>query len=478
MQLSKLIKKLNVKEIVGNVEGEVNEIKIDSNLVAKSDLFICVKGGNYDGHEFAVCAEQYGAVAVVCERKLEVSIPQIIVEDTRKAMNMLAREYYACPDKKLKFIGVVGTNGKTTTTHIIKTILDNANVKCGVIGTLGIFYGDNFIEPSLTTPDPLQLYKILSDMVCDGVKAVVMEVSAHAIYFDKLCGIKFEVGVFTNCTRDHLDFFKDMESYKQTKISFFKNDTCKFVVSNSDDQVGLEICNIRKDCISYGIYNPADVFAIDVKCTNYGSSFVINLFDCIYTLNLNLIGEFNVCNALASATAAALFGIKTEKIIQGLKKVQSVSGRLECVYDGEYRVFVDYAHTPDGLEKSLSALRGITDNKLICVFGCGGNRDRGKRSQMGEISAKNADFSVVTSDNPRYEEPMEIMMEIEKGILTQRKDYVLVQDRVEAIKYAMDLAQKGDVILIAGKGSERYQETLGIKRIYNDKDTVEEIIRG
>ena len=476
MLLSKLIKGLKVTQIIGDVDIEIESIKIDSNKVAQGDLFVCIKGADFDGHDFVLNAISYGASAIVCQKILDVSIPQIIVEDTRLAMNFLAREYYDFPDKKLKLIGVVGTNGKTTTTHIIKTILDNAGLKCGVIGTIGTYYGDKILEPTLTTPDPLELYKIFKNMALDGVKVVIMEVSAHAIYFDKVKDLDFEVGVFTNFTRDHLDFFQDMENYKQAKLKFFKENNCKYVVTNSDDELGREISKVCEKSISYGIYNPADVFGIDVKISPFGSSFVLNLFDCIYSVDLNLIGEFNVYNALASATATALFGVKTDKIIMGLKRVQSVSGRLECVYDGKYRVFVDYAHTPDGLEKTLKSLREITDKKLICVFGCGGNRDKGKRKVMGEISGKLADFTIVTSDNPRYEEPMEIMMEIEKGLLEKTKSYVLIQNRADAIEYAINTAKENDVIVIAGKGSETYQETLGIKQVYNDKDTVREII--
>ncbi len=478
MKLHKLIRNLKITKIIGVTDVEINEIKIDSNAINKGDIFICIKGGDYDGHCFIRDAENYGAKAVVCEKESQTSLTQIIVEDSRAAMNTLAMEYYGSPDKKLKLIGIVGTNGKTTTAHIIKTVLDDAGIKCGVIGTLGIFFGDKSYEPSLTTPDPLELYKILSEMVSAGVKAVVMEVSAHAIYFDKINGLKFEVGVFTNFTRDHLDFFKDMDSYKKTKLKFFSDNYCKYAVVNSDDKLGIEICNARAAVVSYGIYNPADVFGIQIKNNAQGSSFILNLFDCIYNVDLSLIGEFNVYNALAGATATALFGVKTDKIVNGLKKVQSVSGRLERVYDGDYKVFVDYAHTPDGLVKSLSALKPFCTGKLICVFGCGGNRDTGKRQEMGEISGKLADFTVITSDNPRYEEPMDIIFEIEKGILSSSKNYALIQDRVEAIRYALDMAKRGDVVLIAGKGSEKYQEILGIKHVYNDKDTVNEIIRG
>jgi UDP-N-acetylmuramyl-tripeptide synthetase len=315
-------------------------------------------------------------------------------------------------------------------------------------------------------------------MYKSGVKVVAMEVSAHALYYDKINDVKFEVGVLTNFTQDHLDFFGNMDDYKLAKKKLFENDRCKYKVVNADDGLGMELMNCDSKTISYGIDNPSDVFAIEVECDDIGSQFVINIFDMIYNVDLNLIGKFNVYNAMAGATATALVGVPTESIIRGLCAVKTVSGRLELVHKSNYSVYIDYAHTPDGLEKSLTALRDICKGKLICVFGCGGNRDKEKRPLMGKISGEKSDFTVITSDNPRFEDPMEVISEIENGLLTVSRNYVVVQEREDGIKYALDYAKNGDVVIIAGKGSEKYQEVLGIKHVYNDKDTVKRLVEG
>lgn len=477
MKLSELIKGLKVESIVGDTKIEICDIKIDSNEVNKGSLFICINGKDFDGHSFIKQVELYGAKAVVCEKKLNTKLTQIIVKDSRIAMSELASIFYGKVDKKMDIIGVVGTNGKTTTAHLIKQVLCSAGKKCGVIGTLGTYYLDEYIEPCLTTPDPLSLHETLFKMYSAGVRTVVMEVSAHAIYLNKLKGISFKCAVFTNFSQDHLDFFGDLENYKNAKLKFFKENVCEYVVVNSDDQVGREITTIVPRSITYGVENPSDVFAIDVKTDREGAEFIINLFDLIYNVKTKLIGKFNVYNTLATATACALLGIKPKKVIDGIEKAQRVSGRLEKIDCKDFSVYIDYAHTPDGLEKALKSLREITKKRLICVFGCGGNRDVGKRPIMGEICAKNADFCIITSDNPRYEEPMEIIYEIEKGVIKQSKKFVSIEEREQAIEYALNMAKSGDVVLIAGKGSEQYQEILGIKKPYNDKDTVEEYIR-
>ena len=477
MKLDKLIKGIDFKEIIGGNDLEISEIKTDSNQVAKGSMFICLRGKDYDGHDFVKQAEKYGAVAVVTEKKIDTAITQIVVKDTRIALSRLASKFYGSVDKKMKLIAVIGTNGKTTTAHLIKKTLEECGVKCGVIGTLGSFYLDKYIENNLTTPDPLELHKILFDMFESGVRTVVMEVSAHAIYFQKVYGIKFYCAVFTNFSQDHLDFFSDMENYKQAKLNFFKNNFSRYIITNSDDEVGREIAIKFDKAITYGIDNPADVFAIEIKESENYTEFVINLFDYIYRLKLNLIGNFNVYNALAAGSTVALLGIKPELALLSLEGVKSVSGRLERVYNGDYKVYIDYAHTPDGLKEVLSSLSKNKSGKLICVFGCGGNRDVGKRALMGSVSAEYSDFTIITSDNPRFEEPMFIINEIERGVLKKSKNYVAIEDRAEAIKYAIDVAKIGDVILIAGKGAESYQEVLGIKKLYNDKDTVIEYLR-
>lgn len=477
MTVNDLIKKTKTVEIIGDIDVDITGIKIDSNLVVEGDLFICLRGSKKDGHDYVKRAQNYGAKAIVCERKLNTYLPQIVVKNSRVALSEIAREFYCEPDKKLKIIGVVGTNGKTTTSYMIKQILDKAGHKVGLIGTLGVFYNDKVIAPSLTTPDPLELYKIFSDMVFCGVEYVVMEVSAHAIYLDKVKGINFEVGLFTNFSQDHLDFFGDMKRYKEAKLKFFKQNKINYVVTNSDDVVGREICTFNTKSITYGIENPADVFAIDVIEKQNGCAFVINLFDCVYDLRIKTVGIFNVYNALCASCACALLGVKTDDVISAIKEFKGVDGRLEKVLDKPFKIFIDYAHTPDGLEKSLTALKQFCKKRLICVFGCGGNRDANKRYIMGKISGERADFTIITSDNPRYEEPMEIICQIERGVYSKSKKFVCIENRVSAISYAINMANEGDVILIAGKGAEKYQEILGIKHEYNDKDTVKEILR-
>lgn len=477
MLLSKLIYGLKIKKIIGKTDIDIKNVIIDSKLSNKDALFICISGRGFDGHDFIKQAVKYGVSAIVCERECDANVTQIIVENTRIAMSVIAAEFYGHADKKMKIVGVTGTNGKTTTTYIIKNILDKAGVKCGVIGTLGIVYGKNHLEPTLTTPDPLELHRIFADMYKDGVKTVVMEVSAHALYWDKVEEINFEVGVFTNLTQDHLDFFDDIDTYKKAKMKMFEKGRCKFTVSNSDDPVGLEIINSVNNSVSYGIDNPADVFAVNINENDDGTDYFINLFDNVYEIKTPLIGKFNVYNSLAAATVCVLLGVKTNDCEKGLNKMCGVSGRMEKIYGGKFNIYVDYAHTPDGLKNSLSSIKNICNKRLICVFGCGGNRDESKRSIMGKISGQIADFTIITSDNPRFEEPMKIINDVEKGMLEVSKKYVIVQNREEAIKYAINYAKKGDTVLIAGKGSEKYQEILGVKHLYNDKDTVMEILR-
>lgn len=476
MKLDELIKGVNAIKIKGSTDLDIKNVKIDSNSVNDGTLFICINGRGFDGHDFISQVVNYGAIAIICEKEVDTSVTQVIVDNSRKAMSIIAGNFYSHPDKALKIIGVTGTNGKTTTTHILKKIFDVSKIKCGVIGTLGIYYCDKYLEPSLTTPDPLELFKILFDMKESGIKVVVMEVSAHALYLEKIEGLFFEVAVFTNFTQDHLDFFGTMEEYKNAKLKFFENNRCKFIVSNSDDELGLYIIQNYKNVISYGIDNPADNFAIKIAERQDGTKFVINLFDCIYDVNLSLIGKFNVYNSLAAATSSSLLGVKTDDVILGLESVKEVSGRLELVYNNDFAVYIDYAHTPDGLKKALLSLRTLSSGRIINVFGCGGNRDNGKRKIMGEISGKLADFTVITTDNPRFEEPMDIIRQIEEGVLSVSKKYVIVQDRAEGIKYALDYARKGDTVLIAGKGAEKYQDVLGVKHLYNDKETITEIL--
>lgn len=477
MKIGELLQCIKFKELIGGEDVEIAGLCTDSQKVSNGDLFFCYKGNEFDSHDFASEAVACGAAAIVCERKLDCSVPQIIVPDGRRAIAPVARAFYGYADKKLKLVGITGTNGKTTTTYILKSIFDEAGKKAGIIGTLGISYADKFISPELTTPDPIYLHSVFADMVNCGVEYVFMEVSAHAIHFNKTEGLEFAVGIFTNCTQDHLDFFGNMRDYAECKKSFFNEKICSYAVVNSDDAVGMQIISSHKNAISYGLKNPADVFAVDIQENINGTSFVINLFDELYEMNLKLAALHNVYNAMAAAACARILGVETAFVADGLEKLQSVTGRLELVakFNGA-DIFVDFAHTPDGLEKSLQALKKLCGGKLYCLFGCGGNRDRTKRPIMGRIAAENSDFCIVTSDNPRYEDPYEIISEIEAGIKPLNKKYVTVTERETATEYAINLLEKGDILLVAGKGGEYYQEIMGIKHSYNDTLVIKRII--
>jgi UDP-N-acetylmuramoyl-L-alanyl-D-glutamate--2,6-diaminopimelate ligase len=477
MQLNKLLENIDYLQIAGDTNVEINGICTDSTKVVKGNLFVCFIGGEHDSHEYIRQIEGGGAVAVVCERLLDTSLPMVVVADGRAAVAHLARAFYGFADKKLNLIAVTGTNGKTTTTYMLKSIFDKSLHKTALIGTLGIIYGDKFISPELTTPDPVFLHGVFADMAECGVEYVFMEVSAHAIYYDKINGLHFKAGIFTNCTQDHLDFFKDMKEYAAVKRSLFVGDRCAIKIINSDDELGASMINEFDGALSYGLYNPADTFAVDLQERIDGTSFVINLFDELYEINLKMPALHNVYNALAAATCARVLGVPTDKIADGLSSLKGVTGRLERVakYKGG-EIFVDFAHTPDGLEKSLSSLKKLCAGRLYCLFGCGGNRDRSKRPIMGRVAAKYADFLIITSDNPRYEDAYDIINQIVQGVKDSGTNYVAVTEREAATEYAVNLLNDGDILLVAGKGGENYQEIMGIKHYYNDTDVIKKII--
>lgn len=479
MKLKELLKYVQVKEMVGDTEIEISGLCTDSQKVKKGDLFFCFAGTKHDSHRDIPEIIQNEAVAVVCEKRLDCPLTQIIVGDGRAQIARAAQAFYGFADKKLKIVAVTGTNGKTTITHMLASIFRSNGYSAGVIGTLGISYGEKFISPELTTPDPIYLYSVLADMAAAGVKYVFMEVSAHALYYDKIYGLNFEVGIFTNCTQDHLDFFGNMKSYAECKKLLFKDGRCRTAVINSDDALGVEILSSVKDAVSYGLQNPADVFAVDVRESLDGTTFVLNLQDELYEIKICLPAIHNVYNAMAAAACAKILGIKISGIAKGLFDLKKVSGRFERVarYNGA-DIFVDFAHTPDGLEKSLQSLKKLCKGKLYCLFGCGGNRDKSKRPIMGKVVASYADFCIITSDNPRYEDPYDIISEIEEGVKTTGKKYVTVSEREIATEYAIRLLEKGDILLVAGKGGEQYQEIMGIKHSYDDNTVIKNIIGG
>lgn len=479
MKLFDLIKDIEIIEKINVKNFEISELASDSREVFDNSLFFAIKGNNFDGNLYIKEAFNRGAKVVITDKKSEINVPQIIVSNVFDTMDKIAKVFYMPKNnKKVKLIGVVGTNGKTTTTFITKSILDCAGKKAGVIGTLGVYYDNVYVEPILTTPSLLFLYETLQNMANNNVEYCVMEVSAHAIYQKRFGSLAFECLIFTNCTQDHLDYFKTFEEYESTKMSVFNEKYCKFIVVNSDDKTGVKIINnSTAKVFSYGINNPSDVFAIDVLTSKKGLTFVMNLFDEVINISYQSIGEFNVYNCLASATCTAVLGISTENIKKGIASVKKVFGRMEYVENFKGAdVYVDYAHTPDGLENLLKSLRRITKNELILVFGCGGNRDTSKRKIMGKIAGKLADFTIITSDNPRFEDPYQIISDIESGMREESLKYITIQNRKAAIGYALSKAKSGDVIVVAGKGAEEYQDVMGVKTRFLDVEEIKDTI--
>ncbi|MGN1234488.1 MAG: UDP-N-acetylmuramoyl-L-alanyl-D-glutamate--2,6-diaminopimelate ligase [Christensenellaceae bacterium] len=477
MKLSRLIEGLTPVRIVGNADIEVTGLSIDSSCVKEGDLFFCIDGERYDSHSFAKEATAAGATAFVAERPVRTDRTQIIVKNSRSAMSHIASRFYGEPSKRLKMIGITGTNGKTTTLRMLASILREHGESVGTIGTLGVEYAGKTTDFGMTTPDPIELHRTLADMDAAGVGTVVMEVSAHALYYAKVFGIKFAACIFTNCTQDHLDFFGTMGRYVAAKQRLFRPESCALAILNYDSEAGRKFARDDVPSVSYALSNPADVFAVNIEESLFGVRFVLNLFDELYEIDLSLTGRHNVENAMAAAACAYRLGVPIGTVARGLEAVKKVEGRLERV--ASYRgaeIFVDFAHTPDGLEKSLGALSPHAQGRLICLFGCGGNRDEGKREIMGEIAGQNADFVVLTSDNPRYEDPYDIIMAIETGVRRYTDQYVTVQDRQKATEYAIRLLEKGDILLIAGKGGETTKEVMGVRYPYDDKKVVLEIL--
>ncbi|MBQ7373398.1 MAG: UDP-N-acetylmuramoyl-L-alanyl-D-glutamate--2,6-diaminopimelate ligase [Clostridia bacterium] len=465
---------IKYQRIIGNEPIEITAITDNSINVEKGCVFFLLKGNNTNGSLYVKEAIKNGCLVIVTEEAVNENVCQIIVKDVKKEMAKACKIFYNNPQEDLRIIGVVGTNGKTTTSHVLSKIFSFAGFNVGVMGTLGVFYGQNQIDTGLTTLGCISLYKTIYEMVKAGVNVLIMEVSAHAIEQRRIEGLHFDALIFTNCTEDHLDYFKDMQTYENVKKSLFCKKFCRYMIVNSDDKVGLEILNSNDDkVVSYGIENPADVFAIDVESSKNGVSFVVNMCDVIYDLQSKLVGRYNVYNLLACCACSSLFGIKIHQIAYALKNISPIEGRsdLVCEFKGA-SVFIDYAHTPDGLRQTLLAMRKICKNKLVCVFGCGGNREKEKRSIMGSVSGVLCDFTIITTDNPRFENCDEIIKEIEKGIIPITKNYLKVSDRKTAIERAISSLNAGDVLVVAGKGAEKYQEIKGVKIPFSDREII------
>ena len=479
MRLTTLLKGLPEYKIVHFKEVEISDIAADSRKVQPENVFVCLEGGKYNGHLFAPEAIRNGAAAIVCERPLDLPTDcvQVIVPDTRLAWALMCANYFGNPARKLKVIGVMGTNGKTSTALLIAGILQEAGFHVGSIGTNGIESASFREENPLTTPDPYDLHRILGRFVEDGVHYVVMEISAHAAQLHKTEGISCEACVFTNFSQDHLDYFGTMESYREAKGDYLLSGAAGIRVVNGDDSLGRDVAKRRpRSTITYGIKTPTDSFATCIEESKTGFTFWWNFQDIPTFVHSGLHGIFNVYNVLAAVTVCRVLGIKESAITQGIDKTQRIAGRNETFsLPNGAKAVVDFAHTPDGFRNILGLLRKTAKNcRLIVVFGCGGNRDASKRAPMGQIASRFADFVYLTDDNPREEPSMKIIEEIRSGVSVP---YAVCPDRSLAIALAVRQAQKGDVVAILGKGNET-EKIVGTKHIpYSDLAEVRRLKR-
>ncbi|MGG1678811.1 UDP-N-acetylmuramoyl-L-alanyl-D-glutamate--2,6-diaminopimelate ligase [Neobacillus sp. NRS-1170] len=466
MKLHKLLENLHLLNPIKGENPDIISIENDNRKVQNGSLFICIKGYTVDGHDFAESAVEKGAVAILAERPLPLKVPVIVVQDTTRAMAVLADAFYGQPTKKLHLIGITGTNGKTTTSHLIEKIFSDQKKKTGLIGTMYTKIADKVIETKNTTPESLTLQKTFQHMADEGVEAAVMEVSSHALDLGRVHGCDYNVAVFTNLTQDHLDYHKTMEEYQRSKSLLFAQlgntyecDKPKFAVLNADDPASdMFRRSTAAHVITYGIEEKADFQAINIQMTSAGTNFELVIGMSKYSINMKLIGKFSVYNVLASIAAGYVSRIPLGEIIQSIENVEGVSGRFELVNAGQdFTVIVDYAHTPDSLENVLKTIQHFAKKKIFVIVGCGGDRDRTKRPLMAEIACKLATDPIFTSDNPRSEDPLAILKDMEAGVQHAQYSYTIQPDRKEAIKSAIQQADAGDVVLIAGKGHETYQ---------------------
>lgn len=485
LKLHTLLRHLHLFVPIHGENPEVISIENDNRKVQPGSLFICIKGYTVDGHDFAEAAVENGAVAILAEKELSLPVPVIVVKNTKRAMAVLADAFYGQPSQKLHMIGITGTNGKTTTSHLVEKIFSDAGLKTGLIGTMYTKIGSTVIETKNTTPESLTLQRTFGQMVEDNVVTAVMEVSSHALVEGRVHGTDFDVAVFMNLTQDHLDFHKTMDEYKNAKSLLFSQlgntyhiDTPKYAVFNMDDPASHDYMQATSAfCFTYGIDCEADLRATNIRMTSNGTE-----FDLISPLGKNnvsigLVGKFSVYNVLASLGVALVSKIPLEQAVQSIENVKGVSGRFELVNAGQdFSVIVDYAHTPDSLENVLKTIDQFAKGNVSVVVGCGGDRDRTKRPLMAQIACQYSDLPIFTSDNPRSEDPMAILRDMEAGV--EGKDYQVIPDRKEAIQYAIKHAKKDDVILIAGKGHETYQLIGNKSYDFDDRKIAKEAIEG
>ena len=487
MNLKSVLSGIEGLKAKGNLDMEIMGVAHDSRKVKEGYVFVAVKGYDVDGHNYIHQAIENGAKAIVVEdissikqSGLPENITLVVAPNTREALAKMACNFYDNPSKKFNLIGITGTKGKTTTTFMIKSILEKSGQKVGLIGTVANYIGDkNLGESSRTTPESLELQELFAEMVKEKVETVVMEVSSQSLKLHRGDGCDFNIGVFTNFSEDHISEKEhpDMQEYFNSKLKLF--DMCKKGFINIDDYQVAKVKKLATNCDikTYGIDNSADLLAKDITVTNASVDFKVKIGQRNERVKTGIPGRFSVYNSLAAISVAGVFGIDAEKIKEALLEVR-VPGRSELVDNKkELTIMIDYAHSPESLQNILSAVKSYTRGRVISVFGCGGDRDPGKRPQMGEISGNVADFTIITSDNPRTEEPAEIVKEIEVGMKKTKGKYVTIVDRIEAIKYAINMANKNDIIVLAGKGHETYQEINGKKYPFDEREIIKKLMK-
>ncbi|GAJ99646.1 LOW QUALITY PROTEIN: UDP-N-acetylmuramoylalanyl-D-glutamate-2,6-diaminopimelate ligase [Geomicrobium sp. JCM 19055] len=482
MKLHDLTEDLLVFQKSTSHNPTITSVEMDSRKIQSGSSFVALRGFTVDGHQFAEQAEQKGASAIIAEEVLNVSIPVIVVKDSYRALAQIAAKFYDDPTKQLNVIGVTGTNGKTTTTHLIENIFNEAKRSLGLIGTLYTKYANETFESKNTTPESLLLQKNFRDMADAGVTDVAMEVSSQALALGRVRGTDFNVAVFTNLTADHLDYHETIDNYKHAKSLLFSQlgnryaDELKAAVLNIDDPVSAELMQATAaPVITYGLSDKADVRGKNLRQTPSGTFFYVRNWRQSIDLDLKMVGRFNVYNALAAASAAYVSGISLETIKSSLEASKPIPGRFETVNLGQdYAVIVDYAHTADSLDNIMQTVKDLATKNVYVVVGCGGDRDRTKRPEMARIAESFADLAIFTSDNPRSEDPEHILRDMVAGVQTNR--YEVIVNRTEAIDYAISKATKDDVIVIAGKGHETYQEVNGVFHDFDDREVAKEAI--
>ena len=481
MKLSDLLNDIEVLDLCGSVDTEISGIMYDSRNVKKDSLFVCISGFGADRHDFIEDAIERGAAAVIVERDVPLDgVVKVRVKNARAVLPKLAAKFYSYPTKDMRLIGITGTNGKTTTTYLIKAILEADKKKAGLLGTISIKIGDKTLNSKSTTPESLDLQSLFREMANLKIDYAVMEVSSHSLELGRVDECRFQTGVFTNLTQDHLDFHKTLENYRNAKKKLFYY-THNANIINIDDEHGRviaeEVDTLKTKLITYGIDRKADIMAKNLDISAKGAKFTLITPTYEMEIETKIPGKFSVYNALAAASAAYSEGIGKEAIKEGLRASGGVPGRSEVVdIEKPYTVIIDYAHTPDGLENILNSIRQYAKGRIISLFGCGGDRDSGKRAIMGEAAGKLSDFCIITSDNPRTENPMHIISQIEEGIKNTTCKYICLENRREAIAYALSIAEKDDIILLAGKGHETYQ-VLSDKTIpFDEREIVLELL--